>query len=341
MYKWIFFLFASFSAAAVSGQPVIDSIRFFEEEGLIEMTLETDLRELMKVSTKENTQPAAIRMRFPDSTLADGTITVSARGNFRRSYCKIPPLSLQFRNSSAPQLRSLGKLKMVLGCTATSSGEELLLKEYLIYKIYNILEDRSFRVRLLHVTYKDTKDRLKEYSQYAFLIEDDAEMARRNGCKKKDKPEKRLTETTNREMMTKVALFQYMIGNTDWAVPNNHNIRLIYDRKDKNALPFVVPYDFDYCGLVNASYATPHESVGAEKVTDRVYRGFPRSMEELQQTLELFRNRKKAILDRISFFERLPARARKEMTTYLDEFFKLIENPNKVRSIFIENARSV
>ena len=41
----------------------------------------------------------------------------------------------------------------------------------------------------------------------------------------------RIISATNRNMMTMVAIFQYMIGNTDWAVPNEHNIKLIFDNK--------------------------------------------------------------------------------------------------------------
>ena len=59
-----------------------------------------------------------------------------------------------------------------------------------------------------------------------------------------------------------------MIGNTDWAVPNNHNVKLIYDKERKLAPPLVVPYDFDYSGLVDASYAVPNEVIGTEKVTE-------------------------------------------------------------------------
>jgi len=81
-----------------------------------------------------------------------------------------------------------------------------------------------------------------------------------------------------------------MISNGDWSVPNNHNIRLIFDKNTPAALPYAVPYDFDHSGLVNASYAVPNELLGTEKVTERVYRGFPRKMEELQATFNIFKS---------------------------------------------------
>ena len=165
------------------------------------------------------------------------------------------------------------------------------------------------------------------------------DMARRNGCRKKADA-KFLTEATNRDMMTMVAIFQYMIGNTDWAVLNNHNTKLIYDRNNEKAPPYVVPYDFDYCGLVNAEYAIPNELIGTEKVTERVYRGFPRTMEEIQITLDIFRAKKDSIIALINNFQLLSNRTKKEMLYYLEYFFRIINNKNEVKSIFIDNART-
>jgi hypothetical protein len=105
-------------------------------------------------------------------------------------------------------------------------------------------------------------------------------------------------------------------------------------------MPYAVPYDFDYCGLVDASYAVPADVIGTEKVTERVYRGFPRNMEEIQETLDLFRAKKENILGVIRNFTLLPDKIKNGMIRYLDEFFKIIENKNDVKSAFIDNART-
>lgn len=316
----------------------VDSIRFFLDEEPIEMELTTDIRGLQNQKGEDAFQEASVKMNFPDGNLISETILVGARGKFRRGYCKIPPIMMNFRTVGAPRLSSLGKLKLVLGCSSAFSDEELLLKEYIVYKLYNLLTDKSFRVRLMKTTYVDTRNRVKSFTQYAFLIEDDADMARRNNCKKKEHGVV-LTEATNRDMMTMVAIFQYMVGNTDWSVPNNHNIKLIYSRENENHPPFAVPYDFDYCGLVNAGYAVPNEIIGTEKVTQRVYRGFPRTMEEIQITLDVFRAKKETILSLVRNYSLLGEKVRRSMTNYLEEFFRFIENKSNVQSAFIDNAR--
>ncbi len=316
----------------------VDSLKFFTDEDIIEMTLTTDIKSLQRQKDDDVFQSGAVKMKFADNTETTEKITVGARGKFRRGFCRIPPMMLNFRTPGS-SLNNLGKLKLVISCGNKSSDEELLFKEYLIYKIYNLLEDKSFRVRLLNVTYEDESGKNKSFTQHAFLIEDDGEMARRNGCKKKDHSSYH-TESTNRELMTKVAIFQYFIGNADWSVPNTHNIKLIFERKNDLALPFAIPYDFDYCGLVDASYAVPNEILGTEKITERIYRGYPRKMEEIQTALSLFKDKKESIFKLINNFNLLSEKGRKTMIDYLEDFYKSIESDSNVKKIFIDNART-
>ncbi len=319
----------------------IDSIKFFKDEGLIDMTLTTDIRLLQSSKGEEVYQDADVSCRFPDSSIINEKIKIAARGHYRREFCNIPPLLLNFHNPTSPRLFSLDKLKLVIGCGNSTDDEQLVLKEYLVYKIYNLLEEKSFRVRLVKVNYRDTRNKTKPFSQYAFFIEDDNDMARRNGCEKREKASF-LTESTDRDMMTKVALFEYMVSNGDWSVPNLHNIKLIYT-KNEQTVPFTVPYDFDHSGFVNADYALPPElfteKFGTEKVTERVYRGYPRTMEELQAALELFRKKKDAINSLIMNFQPLGARSRKTASDFINEFYRIINDRKQVQDIFIDNAR--
>lgn len=319
----------------ISGQ-AIDSIKFFTDDKLIDMTLTTDIRKLQSEKKIDVYQDASVVCRFPDSTVISEAIRVCARGHYRREYCNIPPMMLNFHNPTSPKLNQLGKLKLVIGCGTASEDEQLILKEYLAYKIYNLLTEKSFRVRLLRVNYRDTRNKMKPFSQYAFLIEDDGDMAARNGCVKKD-ISVMTSERTDRATMTMVAVFQYMISNGDWSV-QNHNLKLMYDKKNEKALPFAIPYDFDHSGLVNAGYALPDEQLGTETVTERVYRGHKRAMEELQAVFEVFRKQRENINSLVMNFSFLKERTRKATVEYLDEFYKTINNKNMVQYLFIDNA---
>jgi hypothetical protein len=311
---------------------------FFLDDKLIEVTFTTDLRKLRHDKKIPAYQPAHIVMKFSDSSIISEDIQVQPRGIYRKNNCDIAALMLNFRNASAPKLSPLKKLKLVGGCKIGSGYDELLLKEYLVYKIQNILSPMSFRVRLLHVTYDDSKQKVKSYTQHAFLMEDMSDLVKRNNCVE-NKNTNFYTEATNREQMTFVTLFQYMIGNTDWSVPKLHNIKLMVPKNDTLAKPYAIPYDYDFCGFVNADYAIPSEGLGIESVRDRLYRGFPRSLNELQKTIDIFKEKKDSIMDYINQFELCGKNSRKDMIRYLDDFYRTVENKKSVESIFISNAR--
>jgi len=140
--------------------------------------------------------------------------------------------------------------------------------------------------------------------------------------------------------MTLVSVFEYMIGNTDWAVPVNHNIRLIYPKADSTASPFAIAYDFDFSGLVNADYAAPAPQLTEiETVRQRLYRGFPRTMAELQAVFTIFKEQKDKIYSTVNNFNLLSGANRKDIIDYLDEFYRTINNERDVQSVFIDNAR--
>jgi hypothetical protein len=330
-----FLLLSVFEALA---QKPVNRTRFFKDDQLITVDISTDLKKLVSEKKINSYQPAKITFRFSDSTVISESITLSARGEFRRKNCFFPTMRLDFKSQASSRLASLKRLKLVNGCEKGSQYERLVLKEFLVYKIYNLLTDMSFRVRLLYVNYQDTRGKIKSYSQYGFLLEDVDDMAKRNKCYE---VQKRAfdTEKTDRRQMTLVAIFQYMIGNTDWAVPNYHNIKLMRPVTDSISFPYVIPYDFDFCGLVDASYATPDEGLGTSSVKERVYRGFPRSMEELETTLSIFRDKRDEIKKLVMNFELLSLPYRNELMAYLDEFYLVISRKNLVEEAFIDNAR--
>ena len=311
----------------------INHQQFFLDERVIEATLTTDIKKLRTEKRVPFYQPANIVMRFSDTSVVSENIRVQPRGEFRKYSCDIASLMLNFKNPSSPKLSPLKKLKLVGGCRSTGADEELLLKEYLIYKIYNFISPMSFRVRLLHITYKDTKEKMRPYTQYAFLIEDMNDMAKRNNCIE-IKRGKYIPETTNREQMTKVYLFEYMIGNTDWSIINYHNIKLLAPKNDTLAMPYVVPYDFDYTGIVDAPYAVPDEQFGNTSVKERVYRGQPRSIDELMESVKVFKETKERILFYINDFPLLTVKTRRTVSGYLEDFYKILENKNSVYAVF-------
>lgn len=326
------------SLPATSQVQRIDSARFFLDTTPLEITLASDFTRLQRNKATSEYQPATITIKFSAQDSVSGEVQIRTRGALRKDICSTPPLMVKFNSGGSPELASLGSLKLVVGCDPKKHDEQLVLKEYLTYKIFNLFTDMSFRVRLALVHYVDTHHKHEPYTQYAFFIEDIDDLARRNNCK--NVKGNFNTEATNRAQMTLVAQFQYMIGNVDYAVSINQNTRLIRSRSDSLSAPYVIPYDFDYCGLVNADYAVPlPEYTDVISVTDRKYLGFPRSMDELEVVFELFRNNHADIDSLIQQQEGLTPQNKKWMTGYINEYYNIIKDRKEAKRIFINNAR--
>jgi hypothetical protein len=316
-----------------------NKVQFFKGEKPVPVTLEAYWSKIINQKNKVGTVfPARIKATLDDSTRSNEPVDLQVRGHFRRDYCFVPPLKVSFQKSEGSVMHSLKSLKLVSACRLTSVYGQYLVKEFLLYKIYNLLTDKSFRLRMLQVEYKDSSEKKGSFTNYAFLMEDIKDLAKRNGCKESDKVRVN-TVSTDRNQMTMVAIFEYMIGNTDWSVPGGHNIKLLQLKDDSLAKPFCVPYDFDYSGIINAEYASPDPLLNTETVTQRVYRGFPRTMEELTATLAVFKQQKDNIYALVNNCELLTSKNKGYMLEYLDSFYSIIKNDRNIKSAFIDNAR--
>ncbi len=326
------------SIPSFSQSKAIDRNLFFLDDNVVEVTLTTDIKKLRRAKEEPTWQPAKIQMKFSDTLVINEQISVQTRGVYRKTYCDIASLMLNFKSPQSPRLSKLKKLKLVGGCNSGRGDEVLLLKEYLVYKLYNQLSIMSFRVRLLHVTYADSQSKMKPYSQYAFLIEDMDDVAERNNCIEKNHTVVK-SEATNRQQITFVSIFQYMIGNTDFSIPNRHNVKLMVPKNDTLQLPYVIPYDFDYAGIVNAPYAVPREELGISSVRERLYRGYGRSIEEVKPLVENFKEKEESLFYTIKNFEFLKSQSRDDMLNYIKQFYDIISSNRMVKQVFVDNVR--
>ena len=218
-------------------------------------------------------------------------------------------------------------MKMVTHCEGGSDAGEYVLKEYLAYRIYNILSPYSFRVRLVRMKYIDTGRKNRESENWAFIIEPENLLVQRKNMYSVKNDGLGMSHMLP-EDMERVALFEYMIGNADYSVSGRHNVKII-GQKEIGVQGFIpVPYDFDYSGLVNASYAVPGENLGIRSVTDRYYLGPCRDPESCRETIDLFTEKREEIIGMVEGFPFLERRNKSEMRAYLNEFFNLASQPD-------------
>ncbi|MGH7607189.1 MAG: hypothetical protein ACREME_07605 [Gemmatimonadales bacterium] len=309
----------------------------FARDEPLHLTLATDLRALLRDRGEEPDEyPATLRWTTPAGDTGSVDVELRTRGIFRLKRCAFPPLRLDVPRSRVDGTPFAGqdKLKIVTHCRDGQLYEQNLLHEYALYRIFNVLTDRSFRARLARVTYVDTV-RADTTTRYAFLIEADEAVARRLGAEVLENPTVHdlLIEA---EHMTLVAVFQYLIGNTDWSVWGRHNIAIT---RDPAGTLLAFPYDFDFAGVISAPYATPAPQLNIRSVRERVYRGFCQPDSLLQSVLARFRAARESIYAAVRAVPDLEEREVRQTLEYFDRFYRTIDGPDAVRREFVRRCR--
>jgi len=235
----------------------------------------------------------------------------------------MPPLKLNFKKKELKEagLAKFDDMKLVTQCMkGDGNSKTSVLREYLAYKVYNEITEDCFRVQLLKITYKDIENG-KTSKQWGFLIEDTAEMRNRLGATKSEQKRGFEKEAFNHACFYKTAVFQYMIGNSDWDISAGRNIKTVM--KDGKVL--AIPYDFDFSGLVDASYAMPNGNYEMSSVQERVYMGFKEDLVHLDATLEIFKAKQSDIINLVKDFKVLRMGDRRYVVNYLNSFYNNIE----------------
>jgi hypothetical protein len=306
----------------------------FQAEEPLHLNLTMDMKSVFSNREAEKSHPAEISYTDAEGNKISLPIKISVRGDFRKdsNNCDFPPLRLNFSNTTVINTIFEGqdKIKLVTHCRSRPNRyEQNVLKEYLAYKLYNLFSKESYFVRLAQLKYADITGKLDTLTRLGFLIEPTAEMAHRNGCEEIG-ISKIMQNQTSKHKTTVLAIFQYMIGNTDWSVWNQQNIDLITE--DTSVAPIVVPFDFDWSGLVNAPYAVPSGSLPS--VRTRLYRNFCLTDAELQLALDEFRLCRDEVYRTCRSVPFLSPKELKKTLKYIDDFYRIIENPKKVVSEF-------
>ena len=316
--------------------------KLFESENILNLTLEYDVKKFRGDKGDSRSYHPA-KLSYNDSTGSNVSLDVriKARGKLRRQFlkCMVPPIKMKFDKTQTQGtiFEKQKSLKMVTHCKSSPKFfPHYYLQEYLIYKIYNILTEKSFRVRLARITYVDSEKSSAIFTNYAFFIERYKKMAKRNKGKTVN-VESINAQEADFETSALVSVFQYMIGNTDWSIRSGHNIRWITIGDDKKYYP--VPFDFDLSGMIDTYYARPDERFPIKSVRERYYRGFCKSRAQFNRTFIIFHKHKKKIYSLFRNFPFLPDKIKKRNLKYLDEFYKIILNPGLVKRYFIDNYR--
>lgn len=299
-----------------------DGFYLFGSQEILEVSLRFDVTTFIRKKPAEEYMDAEIVYHFSPQDSLVNKIRLRSRGKSRNSICILPPIRLNFKNcDNRPlDLEGVSNVKLVTHCKDNKNYEDYLIKEYLAYKLYNVVTDTSFRVRLLHIKYVDTGSRGFDCYRYGVAIEPvDVMTARLNAIEKEDIVVR--TAYINHKVYDKLCLFQYMIGNDDWHLTNLHNLKLIESDFGNKSVLAAVPYDFDYSGLVEAYYALPNELYGLQDIRERIYIGPCRSDESIWSLMQFFLDHKAEFYEEIERVNFVNEKQKKKTLNYIDSFY--------------------
>jgi len=310
----------------------VPNINFFGTDDPLQITLKYDISSFMKNKQKAEYLDAELIAYYEDMPPVTKNIRIKARGNFRRGQCVFPPLFLNFKTDSIErtELKGMKKIKVVTPCSSSENNEIYVFREYLAYKLYNVLTDKSFRVRLLDINYIDTGKKQKNYKKFGFIIEPVELVAKRTASVLIDPTIIRGPNIVP-EDADRVALFHYMIANTDWRFKGGHNMKYMKSLNVVTDKVIALPYDFDFSGFVDTNYSFPQEwATTCVNIRDREYLGYCRdNEEEYMKTISLYNDKKEEILKTIADYAYLSEKDKKSLLDFINEFYAEINQPKR------------
>jgi hypothetical protein len=130
-----------------------------------------------------------------------------------------------------------------------------------------------------------------------------------------------------------LSLFQFMIGNTDWIVQFSKN--LIFLKKNESI--YCVPYDFDYCGIVNTDY---RNAMGFTTLTqpEREFKGKCYTRDQLKTAIKFFRKSKHKIMHEILAAKQLDHESVIYMYNYISQFYIILNSSSECKKYFYVNC---
>jgi hypothetical protein len=319
--------------------------KLFATDAPLALTLTAPWRQFMRYKSAKKRYPGTLEYADESGAKRSMPVAFEPRGLNRLKECRLPPIKLIFDKAAAKDtlFRGNKSLKLVTHCGDGERWEQYAVKEMLAYRIYNLITERSFRVRALSVTYVDSEDPSRDEPHFGFLVEDDSDVAKRNHLEKLDVPGISVAQLDPLEN-SRYALFEYLIGNTDWAVLNGpspqhccHNSKLMAANAQSKV--FAVPYDFDSSGLVDAHYAVPNSTLPIRSNRTRLYRGFCANNATLETARREILRLEPQILELARADSRLVDRSKEAVRDYLSQGFEVLRDDERFAREVIARCR--
>jgi hypothetical protein len=289
-------------------------------------TIETSMKTVYK--NEDEVYEDGVLTYAPYSLPLTFSVGVRTSGLTRRRICSRPPLKINFKKK---ELKSFGftdsdKFKILMPCKYGSRYETYIKKEHLIYELYNIVEPTSLKSKLVTITIDDVKKDPKEYT--ALVVEHKEHFTARTGAKILEEGVIRKQSIDPEQYLT-FCLFQFLIANPDYQLMTRHNLMVI--KKAGHNRLFMVPFDFDSSGFINAEYAGPPEVLPIKMITERYFMDKSCTMVEMRPIIDTMLAKKEAMIDHCKNVDYLDAKSKQQVIKFLEKSFDMISDEKKAR----------
>jgi len=259
-------------------------------------------------------------------------VRLKTRGNMRKKVCRVPPLKIDFSKSTLDYLgfTANDKLKLVLPCDGRNHYQQALYREHIVYQLYQVVDSLGLRSQLVDVILED--EGKERYNFTGFFLEDEKDFAARTGAEILEKGIIR-DEAFDRGHYLKMMFFQFMILNTDFGIPNRHNLEIAKLPEQKRII--AIPYDYDYAGIINNDYAVTHHSLPIKTVRDPYFRGKNVTKEEVRAMKAYYENIRPELESIITEALYLSKSSKRHMLNDIDSFYDTLASEGSWSSVFI------
>jgi hypothetical protein len=320
--------------------------KLFKDIKPLDIALKVSIKEVKDNTGDTLWESDVLHYRNAQGTFDSVKMELRTRGKFRLETCYFPPLGLKFKKEDikGTLLEGNKKLKLVVPCKTASTANDLVVREFLCYKLYEVITPYCFRTRLVNIDFtEEQKKKEKTFQLKGMLIEDADKAAKRFNGKIVSSSLRAMPNILNDTADLRLSLFQYMISNTDWSSMYQHNVRLL--QRGANDLFVPITYDFDMAGLVDAPYSVVSETSEGEigdqqTVKDRLYRGWCRNDDVTEFVRkEFIANESKMMASIEPYKDQLPPKQMESIKSYLGAFFKTLKDDNSFRKLVASQCR--
>jgi hypothetical protein len=341
-------LFALGVAGGAGGAEGTEEYPLFQEDSVIKAVLTAPIAQAYAQRDQD------VRIYLPgqwtytadDNSTQRLDVSIRTRGLFRREYCQLPPLQLNFKKGQVKETLFAGqdKLKVVSPCKDGPKSQQHVVLEYLAYRTFQILTDHSFRTRLVRLSFVDSDEKIKPWTDLVFVIEDDSDLAKRLGLTRVNVVSNDFDQLDHAKTAL-VELFQLLIANYDFSVIRAakgreccHNSEILALEHDAD-VRIPVPYDFDLSGLVNTEYAAPPSHVPIRFVRTRYYRGLCHPPGDVENAIAHVQSKREEIMALYANTRELESKMKKKSLEWIAEFFEMLDSPKKVSREILGRCR--